>query len=70
MDGYSTACEPPLFLIAQEQAELNQSFLALVLEKMWEMYEFMPETITFVMCSSQREGSLTWKQQSSLGKSE
>ena len=33
MGCYGIVCEPSLSLIAREQAELNQGFLALVLEK-------------------------------------
>ena len=51
-----------LSLTAREQAELNQVFLPLLLEKVWGIYNSMPGIITSVMRSAQRKGSLTWKQ--------
>ena len=59
-DGWLQYClwAASLYLTAQEQAELNQGFLALVLKKVWGMHDFMPETITSAMRSAQIEGYL------------
>ena len=48
IDGWLRYClwTTSLSLTVWEQAELNQGFLALLLEKVWRMYNSMPEIIT------------------------